>query len=278
MRIRALVPLAIVTAALAVPAASLGGHGQGSGQYKANPSRLCKAQRTEMGVDAFKAAWGTNANKSNALGKCVSAMAKQQTETVSNAEQSCRTEQAADPQGFKDTYGTNKNKSNAFGKCVSQHAKQLTQEEQEATTNVPQTCRDLRNQMGSKLFALTYGTNKNRKNAFGKCVSKSTKTQLGNQSNAAKTCKAEQAADAQAFADKYGTNANKSNAFGKCVSQHAKQKTEDQEQATVNAAHTCKAERASIGTQAFNDKWGTNHNKRNAFGKCVSHYAKQQSS
>jgi hypothetical protein len=36
--------------------------------------------------------------------------------------------------------------------------------------------------------------------------------------NAAKDCRAEQAADPEAFAENYGTNENQRNAFGKCVS------------------------------------------------------------
>ena len=36
------------------------------------------------------------------------------------------------------------------------------------------------------------------------------------------------------------------------------------------AAKACKAERASIGVDAFAKKYGTNHNLKNAFGKCVS--------
>ena len=38
----------------------------------------------------------------------------------------------------------------------------------------------------------------------------------------------------------------------------------------VNAAQLCKAERARMGTAAFNELWGTNGNDRNAYGKCVS--------
>ena len=37
-----------------------------------------------------------------------------------------------------------------------------------------------------------------------------------------------------------------------------------------NAAKACKAERKSLGVEAFNKKYGTNHNLKNAFGKCVS--------
>ena len=41
----------------------------------------------------------------------------------------------------------------------------------------------------------------------------------------------------------------------------------------LNAAKACKAERA-LGVQAFKDNYGTNANKANAFGKCVSQFAK----
>ena len=39
--------------------------------------------------------------------------------------------------------------------------------------------------------------------------------------------------------------------------------------ADKNAAKKCKAERAD-GAEAFQNKYGTNANKANAFGKCVS--------
>jgi hypothetical protein len=97
--------------------------------------------------------------------------------------------------------------------------------------------------------------------------------------NASKDCRDERGDTEEsiaAFRDKYGTNANKKNAFGKCVSQKAKAEQEDQDQedaaeaeATKNAAQTCDDER-SADAKAFADKYGTNHNKKNAFGKCVS--------
>ncbi len=101
--------------------------------------------------------------------------------------------------------------------------------------------------------------------------------------NAAKKCKAErERLGAQAFMDKYGTNANKRNAFGKCVSSQAKKADEEDEadeaEAKENAAKKCKAERAQIGLEAFRAKYGTNANKKNAFGKCVSKHAKNATS
>ena len=74
-----------------------------------------------------------------------------------------------------------------------------------------------------------YGTNKNGKNAFGKCVSGKASEkkaamdaadaqEVAGDKNAAKECAAERAADADAFKTEYGTNKNGKNAFGKCVS------------------------------------------------------------
>jgi hypothetical protein len=116
--------------------------------------------------------------------------------------------------------------------------------------------------------------------SFGKCVNEQAQEAKAERKaahrNAARDCRDERSADAAAFQEKYGTNGNKKNAFGKCVSQKAKAQREEQDKADAqeaedqtNAAKECDAER-STDRQAFEDKYGTNHNKKNAFGKCVS--------
>jgi hypothetical protein len=45
---------------------------------------------------------------------------------------------------------------------------------------------------------------------------------------------------------------------------------------STSPARLCKAELASLGRAAFDQKYGTNHNKSNAFGKCVSAMAHQR--
>jgi hypothetical protein len=45
-----------------------------------------------------------------------------------------------------------------------------------------------------------------------------------------------------------------------------------------NAAKYCKAVRASKGVEAFQTQYGTNKNKKHAFGKCVSATAKAKAS
>jgi hypothetical protein len=134
-----------------------------------------------------------------------------------------------------------------------------------------QACKAQRTAMGEQAFKLLYGTNANRSNAFGKCVSKQAKLQEQNELNASQTCRAERETLGEAaFAAKYGKNKNDRNAFGKCVSQHAQAAQAAQQQKTINAAKACKAERQTLGAAAFGAKYGTNRNKSNAFGKCVS--------
>ena len=154
-----------------------------------------------------------------------------------------------------------------------------------STPSASKQCRTERSAMGIELFRQTYGTNKNKRNAFGKCVSKRTNATTdvvkAAKQNAAKDCAAERTADPAAFTLKYGTGKHGANAHGKCVSQKAKSEAaktvKDQVKADVNAAKACKTERTA-DPAAFKDKYGTNANKRNAFGKCVSKQAKAHQS
>ena len=130
-------------------------------------------------------------------------------------------------------------------------------------------CSSERNLMGTAVFKLTYGTNTNRSNAFGKCVSKLAQQNAKNTSTAAAQCRTERTADPAAFAAKYGTGKNHANAFGNCVSKTAKAAAAQQQAATVNAAKSCWTERKA-DPAAFKTKYGTNANKSNAFGRCVS--------
>jgi hypothetical protein len=138
-----------------------------------------------------------------------------------------------------------------------------------------QRCRAQRDSMGQKAFRDLYATNKKKSNGFGRCIAKLTQHEASNQDNAAKQCKAERDGDSAAFADKYGTNANKRNAFGKCVSMKAKAQSDDEQEATIEAAKACKTERAK-DPAAFRAKYAKGHNKKNAFGKCVSAKVNEQ--
>ena len=158
--------------------------------------------------------------------------------------------------------------------------------------NAAKECKALRTAMGELNFRATYGTNENGKNAFGKCVSRKANQEAKQreeaQESAAKQCKAEQADSnfaathgGKTFEQFYGTNQNGKNAFGKCVSGKAKAlkaAADSRDKARVNAAKTCRAEQKQLGDEAFEKKHGTNENKSNAFGKCVSKTVKANNS
>jgi hypothetical protein len=113
---------------------------------------------------------------------------------------------------------------------------------------------------------------KSEYHSFKRCVRQNTTEEAAERKeareNAAKLCKAE---------------GHKGKAFGKCVAAKAKElkQAEDAEDAQEvkafkNAAKQCKAESAdpnfpaSHDGKTFEEFYGTNHNRRNAFGKCVS--------
>ena len=140
-------------------------------------------------------------------------------------------------------------------------------------------CATERASIGATPFKQLHGTNADRSNAFGKCVSKKARARAANHANAAKDCRAEQADpnfaashDGKTFDQFYGT-AKGRNSFGKCVSSKAKAANEAADAATINAAKACKRERAS-DLAAFKAAYGS---RPNAFGKCVSQKAKAQS-
>src|SRR5215212_6016985 len=104
--------------ALAFPAAALADDPAPAAQ---SPEALCTAQKTAMTPDGFKAFYGTNANKSNAWGKCVSKMAGAQADGQSTARSTCAAERDAagfaaahGGKTFAQFYGTNGN-SNGKG-------------------------------------------------------------------------------------------------------------------------------------------------------------------
>ncbi|HEU0247027.1 MAG TPA: hypothetical protein VFR38_08060, partial [Gaiellaceae bacterium] len=158
-----------------------------------------------------------------------------------------------------------------------------------ATPTASELCKQQRRSMGMNTFRATYAPTGSPKAAMNACLAQQVQVTTTAAKNAAKACKAEQvdpsfatAHGGKSFADHYATNANKKNAFGKCVSSKATAAVESQQDATLNAAKKCKAERADAnfaathGGKSFADHYATNANKKNAFGKCVSKLAKEQ--
>jgi len=150
--------------------------------------------------------------------------------------------------------------------------------------NGARACKALRALLTPDIFRQTYGTvQSNRRNAMGRCVSQWTHAAHQARISARSACSAEQADPnfaaghgGMTFDEFYGTNRNDRNAFGKCVSGKAQASQEQQQANLENAARQCRTERgdtdfaANHGGKSFSEYYGTNRNKKNAFGKCVS--------
>jgi hypothetical protein len=160
--------------ALSFPAGALAEDAPAPSPAK-NASKTCSALRAGIGVAAFKEAYGTNKNKSNAFGKCVSKQTTTEEKAVKAAKNSCKTEQddanfaaGHDGKTFAQFYGTNKNGKNAYGKCVSGKAKAKHAEETATLVKAGKTCKTERKALGKEAFTAKYG---GKSNAFGKCIS-----------------------------------------------------------------------------------------------------------
>jgi hypothetical protein len=130
-----------------------------------NPARTCRSLRTTLTPTVFALTYGKSANDRNAHGKCVSAMAKAQTQNENSASIACRTEQTASLTTFASTYGST---ADAYGKCVSTKASAKSQAQQQATVAAGKMCLTERN-AGVAAFNTKYGT-------FKHCVSLLAKT------------------------------------------------------------------------------------------------------
>lgn len=81
--------------------------------------------------------------------------------------------------------------------------------------NAAKYCKAARESKGVEAFATLYGTNTNKKNAYGKCVSKTASAKAEKREDAAEAqavadCKKQKADDAAKFAEKYGN-------LGQCI-------------------------------------------------------------
>jgi hypothetical protein len=134
----------------------------------------------------------------------------------------CKTQRAEiGKTAFKALYG-----ANGYGRCVNKTTKTEKANVAEAKTDckAEQADANFAASHDGKTFDQFYGTNKNGKNAYGKCVSAKAKAKNAEETKtlteAGKTCKAERKElGREAFTAKYG---GKANAFGKCISAEAK--------------------------------------------------------
>jgi len=156
---KTMLAIAMLAAAVAVPAALADASPQAPGAY-------CVTHKDQIGTGKLYVT----------MAACVKAQRAQSDQNVVNAAKACLAEQedanfaaGHDGKTFDQFYGTNsdngkgKGNGNALGKCVSSKASAKTAEQQTAQTNAAKKCRT------PELRALT-GAGKKYKN-FGACVS-----------------------------------------------------------------------------------------------------------
>lgn len=178
-----------IGSALALLAVPAGAAAKPDQTDRSNAAKECRAERgsTDATREAFAVKYGTNKNRRNAFGKCVSRRAldeEQEGETAhKNASKECKAEaEELGAMAFAAKYGTGKQGRNAHGKCVSGKAREHeadadAEDKQEIAErkSAAKTCAAERTEIGREAFAEKHGTNKSRRNAFGKCVSKTAK-------------------------------------------------------------------------------------------------------
>ena len=161
--------------ALAAPVAAFA---DGSPSPAQTANAICAATKTAMGT-SFATTYGTNASKSNAFGKCVSANAKAANHAVQNAAKSCKAQLADanfaathDNKTFAQFYGGSKNGKNAMGKCVSLAVQSTVAAQAKASKSALKSCKAAM-KADKTAFATTYGSGKD---ALGKCVAAKSST------------------------------------------------------------------------------------------------------
>ena len=149
-------------ALLALPAAAAAKRGHGDVK---NGARYCKSLRTDMGADPFREAYG---GAQNAFGKCVKQRVHDLRDARQSARQACKDELGTGTSSVR-RHGKPANRA-AFRQCVRDKVQAETGDDAEGVTNAAKACAAER-EADPGAFADKYGTNPNKRNAFGKCVS-----------------------------------------------------------------------------------------------------------
>ncbi|MSO41752.1 MAG: hypothetical protein EXQ70_07685 [Solirubrobacterales bacterium] len=168
----------MLTLALSVGMALATSGSQNNGKHLGKTAAAqCAKERKALGNTAFKELYGKPA-----MPNCIGVTRPEVGSAEKSAGQDCRAERdEIGVDAFRAKYGSNENGKNAYGKCVSSKAKAELSADREATVNAAKDCKAERDDAafpdshGGKSFAEFYSSNKNGKNAYGKCVSSKAK-------------------------------------------------------------------------------------------------------
>ena len=158
----------VAVAVLALPGAALA-HGtddKGGDSHK-NASKLCKSLKAQMGAEPFRNAYGSNHNRRNAHGKCVSKHRHVAKRLIAAAVEQCRAEQPAG----------NKPDKQAFRECVKAKIAAMLAAWRAAFENAVAKCK-AEFEADPAAFREKYGSHKHGRHAFRKCVWQTAQAEL----------------------------------------------------------------------------------------------------
>jgi hypothetical protein len=189
--------VALAVGALAFPAGA-GGHPP-SEENEKNAAKHCKALKSAAGpgfaelVEGFQSGDQVNENGKNAYGQCVAFHARDEHNEEARAQRSasreCRELRESNPGAFGRHEGA---QYRNLGQCVSQQRREEKAEQDQEDQNQVNAARHCKRERSDqaffvsehpdsqggegteddKTFAQYYGTNRNNRNAYGKCVSR----------------------------------------------------------------------------------------------------------
>src|SRR3954453_6567257 len=146
----------------------------------------------------------------------------------------------------------------------------------DSSSNAKAACTNLRAKMGQAAFAHAYSS-------FGACVSSMAQVEQKNVTSANTLCTTEQndptfavSHNSKTFDQFYGAGKKGKNAFGNCVSTKARASSQAEQQSRPNPSRSCRSLRTQMGAPAFTALYGKSATARNAYGKCVSAWARAQ--
>jgi hypothetical protein len=163
---RVWIALAAIAMIAALPA-SAAAHSNKRPAVK-NAAKYCKAQRAQMGAEAFRAAYG---GKRNALGKCVKKRVHDQRALRRGAVKQCRTELGV-AKRFRHSVGEpgdGKPPKEAFRKCIEQKSHEQDQNNQEDFLTAVRDCLT-EHDADPAAFNGNYGEGDSEREAFVSCV------------------------------------------------------------------------------------------------------------
>ncbi|MGH2980372.1 MAG: hypothetical protein ACRDLQ_12165 [Solirubrobacterales bacterium] len=166
--------IAVVAATvLAVPGVAFAQGGDGSQSSRKNASKVCKALRAEMGRDLFRQTYGTNHNRRNAHGKCVSRHRHGVRKLVAQAVTECKAQREATQsrhrKGDDDSRAERRADRRAFRRCVREKLRALLAERRAAFEAAAKTC-DAERTADRAAFRQKYGRGERKRHAFFRCV------------------------------------------------------------------------------------------------------------